>query len=390
MKKIEKWKLNIKTKLRYLQIRYNVAKINSNIIFFFPHYNTGGAERVHLDIMHSVSEQNITCFITEQSKDSDLLQEFEKYSKLIELYKWGWQEKYKKRIVKIIAKKINQIPNVTIFGCNSRFFYDLLPFLHKDVNVIDLVHTFLGEYTNSMDNYSLKHIEEINTRIVLGENQRQKQIKFYIDNQINIDYTNRIKVIPNKTTLPNKIFQKNFSDEVIVLFVARNSEEKRSELFIEITKECYKLQLPIKFIMIGDFEEKNNQVEKNVTITGKITNVFVLNTYYEKAHMIAITSIFEGFPMVLLEAMARGAVPISTAVGEIPTYISENKDTGILIENSQDELKIKNDFVEKLVFINNNRELLKKYSLNVQNLVKLAFNEKTFTEKYRNLIIGQK
>lgn len=387
MKKIKKIQLTIISFIKYPKIWYDIKRIKTNVIFFFPHYNTGGAEEVHLDILKSISDQNAICFITEQSKDSDLKNQFKQNSKLIELYRWGWKISLKPVMLKLIAHKINKIPNAVIFGCNSRFFYDLIPFLSKEVKIIDLVHTFLGEYDYSMDNYSLKHIQNIHTRVVLGENQKQKQLNFYASNKIHSDFNDRIHIIHNKISSSETIYKKSFDDKLIVLFVARNSEEKRAQLFIDITKEIQDLNLPIEFIMIGDFEEFNKKPQDNLHLTGKITDKLLLNSYYEKAHMVIITSIFEGFPMVLLEGMARGAVPISTAVGEIPTYIGENKETGFLIDNFQDELKIKANFIEKLVFINENRELLEKYSLNVQELVKTAFNEKTFIEKYRNLII---
>ena len=383
MKKIKKLQLTLKSIIKYPKIVYDINSIKSNIIFFFPHYNTGGAEEVHLDIIKSVSEQNVTCFITEQSKDSDLKSQFEKNSKLIELYRWGWKISLKKAMLKTIARKINAIPNAVIFGCNSRFFYDLIPFLSKDIRVIDLIHTFLGEYNYSMDNYSLKHVPNIHSRVVLGENQKKKQIIFYAENKIHQDLNKRIHIIHNKISTSNTIYKKDFDDQLTILFVARNSEEKRAQLFIDITKTCLELKLPFEFTMIGDFDEYFDKMGSNVTMTGKITDKLLLQFYYEKAHMVMITSKFEGFPMVLLEGMARGSVPISTNVGEIPTYLSEDKQTGFLIDNSQDELKIRTDFVKKLIFINTNREILKKYSLNVQELVKIEFNEETFTEKYQ-------
>ena len=58
-----------------------------------------------------------------------------------------------------------------------------------------------------------------------------------------------------------------------------------------------------------------------------------------------ITSFREGFPMVIPEAMAQGAIPISTNVGGINEHIT-NFENGVLIDNSVNEDEIINQFVD--------------------------------------------
>lgn len=386
MKKQKKWKTKLTSLINYPKIRLITKNLSSDIIFFFPHYNTGGAERVHLDIMKSLSEYNMTCYITEQSQDTDLKKEFEQISTLVELYIWGSRPKYRKKFLPIIAKKINAMNNVILFGCNSRFFYDLIPLLSTSVKCIDLIHTFLGEYDYSMDNYSLEHIPKLDARVVLGESQRKKQIEFYGQKGIPTVYADRIKVIPNKVDYPTEFVKKDYKNDLTILFVSRDSEEKRPLLFIEITKICYELKLPFKFFMIGEFEKYKDSVRDNVELIGKILDKHVLNEFYSKAHFVMLTSLFEGLPLVLLEGLAQGAIPLTTNVGEIPSYINEDFQTGFLINNSIDESKLVNQFIDKLKSIDADRTILPTFSECGQKLVRRHFNKETFQYSYQSLI----
>lgn len=48
-----------------------------------------------------------------------------------------------------------------------------------------------------------------------------------------------------------------------------------------------------------------------------------LSAYYGRAHLLLLPSRTEGWPKVLSEAMAFGVVPLASAVGSIPQYLSE-------------------------------------------------------------------
>ena len=67
---------------------------------------------------------------------------------------------------------------------------------------------------------------------------------------------------------------------------------------------------------------------------------------YQSLHFILVTSVYEGFPMVMMEAMSHGVVPISTNVGGIKEHITHLKN-GVLIDATEDE-ELVNLFCEQL------------------------------------------
>lgn len=385
MKKLSHYKLTVISIIQYPIIINKINKSNSNIFFFFPSFETGGGEQVHYDIMKSVSDLHPICFITDLPNNDDMKAQYQSVSNLIDLKRWSSKKSFQKKMIKKISEKINSIPNAVVFGSNSQFFYNLLNSLDKHVKVIDLVHTYLADITPyAYENYSLSVINKINYRVVLGHTHSEQLKAFY--KRKNIQNSPQTIIINNKVVCPDYIQPKQIKNEFKVLYIGRSTYEKRPELFLEITKQSAIEDLPIKFTMIGDFEDYSVSIGNNVEIIKRIKSKKILNQHYQNADFILITSLYEGFPMVLLEGMALGCIPISTDVGDIPNHINTKNLTGYTIANNQTESQIVDDFVEIIKLLTNDFDLRSKISNNVHNLVKETFSEVVFNKKYRNLL----
>jgi len=92
----------------------------------------------------------------------------------------------------------------------------------------------------------------------------------------------------------------------------------------------------------------------------------------------------EGFPLVIMEAMAYGVIPISTNVGNIPFHI-KSWQNGIIIED-----KTESDIVKKILEIidqvNKKRSLINKISQNARRYAVKHFHSKFFCYKYNQLM----
>ena len=389
MNNVIKWKETIRALISYPYIMRKVSRIESNIVFFFPRFQTGGAERVHLNIIKSVSDKNPVCIFTDFSDNDDLLSEYRSYATTINLLRWGWKRSFRKKMAKKIAAKINKIENPILFGSNSEFFFDLFPYLKPDCVKIDLLHTDLSHLPLSIENYALPYTEQLHRRVLLGKNHQIKIKEFYHKNGIPLQELSKIEIIPNGINVPaDPPAKKQYTDKMIVLFIARNSYEKRPELYLQIAREALAKNLPFEFQMIGDFEIFEKEKPNNLKIIGKITDVDELNKYYKKAHFIFITSIFEGFPMVILEGLSYGVIPITTDVGEIYEDINMETKTGFIVPNYRDQNEIINGFLTKLEQISNKEYDLQLFVNNGYSLVKSKFSESKFHENYRKLILN--
>jgi hypothetical protein len=143
------------------------------LFFFFPHYCTGGAQKVHLDIVKLVTELNPVVFITSNSTNDQYLADFKKNSIFFVLLPFIKRKIFNKLLSKIIVVKINTLKKTTVFGSNSYYFYQLLPFFNsKKVKRIDLLHAFTFSDEPGAEKWSLLKVKYLDKRIVISEHLR--------------------------------------------------------------------------------------------------------------------------------------------------------------------------------------------------------------------------
>lgn len=117
--------------------------------------------------------------------------------------------------------------------------------------------------------------------------------------------------IPNPNTYENVIRIPH--KEPIVLFVGRlDNSSKKINTLINIWTKIKQQDFQWKLIIVGDGPDKEILYRKakgivNIKFVGRQDP----RQYYERASIFCMTSIFEGFPMALTEAMQFGCVPIA-------------------------------------------------------------------------------
>lgn len=303
----------------------------NNIMFFFPFYHFGGGETVHLDILKIFKDYKTSCFITQESDNDFLKEDFNNAAEIINIWKYK-SSKYD-IYCKTLAKAINKKENPIVFGCNNKFFYRLVKHLDENkVRIIDLTHAFSYEDPSSVEKFSLPFVHKIHRRVILGKKTYADFKNLYLENNIDLKFLDRLSIINNKVEIPINFPSKPFNEKIKVLFVSRNSFEKRPELFFEIAKRCHERKINASFTVIGNFDDIENDIP-NINIIGSIKEKEKLNDLYLIHDLLLITSFREGLPMVILEGMAYGTVPICTNVGEISSFINNENNNGIVLND---------------------------------------------------------
>lgn len=144
--------------------------------------------------------------------------------------------------------------------------------------------------------------------------------------------------------------KERFEDSVILL-VGNGSQEA------EIKDQINKLNLEDLFILTG-FQEN-------------------IKSFYPIIDVFFLPSLYEGLPMVLLEAMAFKKPVVSMNVGSISEVI--NKDTGILV-NSGDYDK----FINELIRLKNTENLSEELGKSAFNFIESNFNIESYVNKIEN------
>ncbi len=385
MNKLLKYLLTAQSFFYYPFILRRLKANTSQLFFIFPSWQIGGSERVHADIMALFKEVNPVCLITEPQSGEGMKSVFARYADVIYLWRWGTKASFKKKMLKRVAAMVNKQKKAVVFGSNNLFLYDLIPLLDDQVKIIDLTHSFTPDM-QWCETYSLRFANRLSGRVVLGRQAVAVYRSLYKKHKVPTELMECFVMIPNLVAIPAFVPKSGFSETMQVLFVARNSWEKRPELFFRIAEACQHAGLPVSFTAIGDFDKEYNHYRDNVQLTGVITDHNVLSSHYQRAHLILVTSVFEGFPMVLLEGMAHGVVPVATAIGEIPGYVSEHAGTGKLVEADLPAEELVKRFVEHIRYFLNNRARWEQYSEKARSLVTERVNQAAFAASYRRLL----
>ena len=376
----------IKLVKQFLEVRKQLSiKTNSiNNVFFFPFYHSGGAERVHASILETVPDNQSIVFITDNSTSKALLNDFEKNSTVIEvnlINKFGPTYKWLKN--KIGAICVNH-PDVILFGCNSGFYYQIIDSLPNNIKVIDLIHAFVHEYEPGPEKWSLPLVSKITKRIVISQNTIQDFKKLYNKHHINSIYLSRIECISNFIEII-PFEKKEIKTSLDVLYVGRGSTEKRIHLISSAARLCKSANMKVNFHFVGNTDGFIPESDLPFCeIYNEIHNKNEIDKLYKMADIILVTSSREGFPMVIMEAMIHGVVPISTNVGGISAHVKQNE-TGLLIDENNEQLIVEL-IAKNIEYLAHNRIKLEELSLNAYNYANKNFKKDVFFDSYRKLL----
>ena len=231
-------------------------------------------------------------------------------------------------------------------------------FLYRWLNWknVKLVHTYHGHvfhsYYGTLKTGIFLMIEKILARfatdkiIVISRQQKQE-----INEKFGVGKSSQFEIIPLGIDL--RVFQNHKSkrnilrdevkakdDELLVGIVGRLTEIKNLPLFLQLAAIYQERKTPdfplLKFVVIGDGHlraELEAEAEKlglkdSVIFLGNRTDADV---FYAGLDIVALTSLNEGTPLSLIEAMASEKAVISTSVGGVPDLLGVEKQTNDFI-----------------------------------------------------------
>lgn len=133
------------------------------------------------------------------------------------------------------------------------------------------------------------------------------------------------------------------SGRLVVGAVGRLAEEKGFDLLIRAADQLLGEGFDFELWIVGTGEQRTN-LEKLIAATGRRDRVRLLGyradtiDLYHAMDVFALSSLREGLPNVLLEAMALEVPVLATRIAGVPRLVRDNAD-GLLVEpSSQDEL----------------------------------------------------
>lgn len=146
-----------------------------------------------------------------------------------------------------------------------------------------------------------------------------------------------------------------------IIFMGRLAPEKNLLKMLQIAKKLknqvpdFKLDIYGTGVMENELKEfiKNNDLTSNVELKGFCNNLKIYRNY----SLLWITSDYEGFGLVIIEAKANGVPTISTNWGEGVFEVIDNEKNGFILETNE-------DFVTQTIKLWDNSGLLLQMSQN--------------------------
>ena len=355
--------------------------------------NAGGVQRVTNNLSQLLSVQNevyIICFnkneknryvdnipIVAVKSDIELKNILDQLNIEVIINQTGYSVKFTKMLLYITNNKAKIINNLHINPLN---FYDN----HKNI-IQELFNRkkigFLNTYFTRkiiLGYHVWKQRKELgfivkNTDAFVMLSEKFKPELFFLVPKLK-KYLHKIHGIGNPFQRP-ELDIKTLPKENIVLFVGRlDLSQKRVDLLLEIWKKLHVQAPEWKFWVLGDGAEKKNMekycLQNNldrVQFFGKVKP----DEYYKKAKIFHMTSAFEGFGNVLIEAQSYGCVPMLFDSYSAASDIVYHNENGILVQPFDC-----NEYAAETKKLMDNPEKTSELALNAyENVLRFSYEE---------------
>lgn len=152
-------------------------------------------------------------------------------------------------------------------------------------------------------------------------------------------------------------------DKTILGFIGRLSEQKGIVPFVkEVAKNKQKF-VNSKILLVGNGDQENEVRE--IIKSNNMENLFILTGYQDNVYkfypiidVFFLPSLYEGLPMVILEAMAFKKPIVSMNVGSIDEVVINNHNGYLINKENYSE------FIDKLLVLKKDSKLRLKYGCN--------------------------
>lgn len=239
--------------------------------------------------------------------------------------------------------------------------------------------------------YSVKGIAVVDRTIAVSTNTAQD-----ITNHLNIN-PEKITVIPNGVESQFRLLSseivKNWRqqytaspEEICILNVGSTHQRKNIITVLKVVKAIAERGLPVRLWKIGDdftIEQKqfisDQTLNKHITFLGKLDREALI-CFYNAADVLLAPSLYEGFGLTILEAMACGTPVITSNVSSLPEVAGD----GAILVNPTDVEAI----VKAIIHLQTDsidRQNLANKGLNISNKFTWQKTVKNIVEVYQQV-----
>ena len=286
-----------------------------NILQLVTGLGMGGAEKVVLDLAKYTSKDGFNTFVVAMSKRDELLQEFLDSNIDTTLLRKSNSIKDIFSIINFLNKIIKE-KNIQIIHAHmthSIIVASILKILNPSLKIVYTSHNLnIGSKIRELIVWSLKPFRDVD--IVFS-----KDILKYF-------YKQNYRVIPNgiKVDKYNLGLEKN--QKFTFIAIGRLETVKNHEFLIKIANDLKdKYDFEIQIVGDGYLRDELKELIQKYALEYRVKLLGLRNDIpklLNQSHCLLMPSLWEGLPIVILEAGASSLPVISTPVGSIPSLLN--------------------------------------------------------------------
>lgn len=316
------------------------------ILFFIPTLSGGGSEKVTLQLLQHIGKRKFSPSLVLFEKKGQYMEALPSSIPIFELKK----RKHKKALPWIVMFRLKKLikkekPDVFVslmcYTNTLALIVKIMGRVQPKIIISERTSTYIyeGRFINFLRSLAIRFLYPKADKIVFpSRDMADKIMKSYgVEKQ-------KVNIIPNPVDIATitERSQEIIEDPVyqaknnIIIAIGRLSKEKGFLYLIKAIALLSKQGINCELVILGDGAEKISlqnlskdlRVEERVHFLG-----FQSNPYKYLAHskIFVLSSLYEGFPNVLLEAMALGVPSIATRCPTGPEEIITDEVNGLLI-----------------------------------------------------------
>jgi len=364
-----------------------VMNVKKKLLYVVPSVATGGGEKVVLELANNADFEKFDVYVLNYYKQTENMHSFDNL--INDKIKFIFLDKKKGldfSLFKKVKKVIKEIDPDIIHAHLNVLLY-LIPSFKKKQKKFFTIHNIPNKEATGLQKllrsycFKFKGVVPVALSKSIGELIREY---YHYDKEIPV--VNNGISLTKATSSMDELKKDNF----IILNAGNFKVAKDHFTLIEAFNKFQKMHDNARLWLLGDgvlgdftirkeIEKKIQEYNLNdkVILFGNVSNV---NDYLKSADIFVLSSIYEGFPLCLLEALSEGLPIVSTDVGGISDIVVDGEN-GFLVKPKDSDA-----IVEKCDLLYNNKELREEISKNALKS-SYKFDIKNCAKQYEELYL---
>lgn len=338
---------------------------------------SGGAEKFVVNLSNELLKRGHDVTVCILRSDSDPKMAFNKQflDPQVKFHSLDFSSGFSFKKVSLVEDYLEkELPDVVHCHLNVIPFIYRFAFLHKNIRFVHTIHNIAEKASGLKVQYYMNkyfYKNNILRPVTISAKCDESFIEYFqLKNAVCID--NGCPTVKASNEFKNVKLEiasyKKTENTPVFIHVARCDQQKNQRLLIEAFNQLYKegIDFTLLILGIGFFDERNQILREiachNIHFLGEKKNVC---DYLLCSDAFCLSSIYEGLPIALIEAMSCGLTSICTPVGGIPDVIADGCTGYLTSDLSLDSYisTIKRYFKSPLDRLNIISEYHKKYSI---------------------------